>query len=127
MSGAYLTDFVTAGSGGLDTPILMTFTETDPITLAYTGATTGPTNVTLSANRASAASASITAANVIGAIVHDEPRIKVADAAMVEQEKFFTFTFTFTLSAAYDQLVTMSFRTAPPRRATATTSPSPAR
>jgi hypothetical protein len=36
-SGAYLADFVTVGSGGLDTPILMTFTDTDPVTLAYTG------------------------------------------------------------------------------------------
>jgi DsbC/DsbD-like thiol-disulfide interchange protein len=37
VTGAYLSDFVTAGSGGLNTPILMTFTETDPVTLAYTG------------------------------------------------------------------------------------------
>src|SRR5262249_22647775 len=37
VTGAYLSDFVSPGSGGLNTPILMTFTETDPVTLAYTG------------------------------------------------------------------------------------------
>jgi hypothetical protein len=37
VTGAYLRDFVTADSGGLRTPTLMTFTETDPVTLAYTG------------------------------------------------------------------------------------------
>lgn len=37
VTGAYLSDFVSAGSGGLNTPILMTFTQTDPVTLAYTG------------------------------------------------------------------------------------------
>jgi hypothetical protein len=35
VTGGYLSDFVSAGSGGLNTPVLMTFTETDPMTLAY--------------------------------------------------------------------------------------------
>jgi DNA-binding beta-propeller fold protein YncE len=35
VTGAYLEDFVQLGSGGLDGPILMTFTETDPVTLNY--------------------------------------------------------------------------------------------
>lgn len=29
--------FVTAGSGGLDDANFLTFTETDPVTLAYSG------------------------------------------------------------------------------------------
>jgi sugar lactone lactonase YvrE len=55
VTGAYISDFVAEGSGGLDTPILMTFTETDPVTLAYTGGT----------NAASAAS-QFTAAGAAG-------------------------------------------------------------
>jgi DNA-binding beta-propeller fold protein YncE len=37
VTGAYLSDFVTEGSGGLREATLMTFTETDPVTLAYRG------------------------------------------------------------------------------------------
>jgi hypothetical protein len=37
VSGAYLSDFVAMDSGGLDEPTMMTFTQTDPVTLAYTG------------------------------------------------------------------------------------------
>src|SRR5262249_41116437 len=37
-TGAFIDTFVTRGSGGLDAPQLMTFTETDPVTLAFTGA-----------------------------------------------------------------------------------------
>jgi hypothetical protein len=39
VTGAYFSDFVTMDSGGLNTPTLMTFTDTDPVTLAYTRAT----------------------------------------------------------------------------------------
>jgi DNA-binding beta-propeller fold protein YncE len=37
VTGAYLSDFISVDTGGLNTPTLMTFTETDPVTLAYTG------------------------------------------------------------------------------------------
>ena len=37
VTGAYVDDFVAANSGGLDQPNYLTFTETDPVTLAYTG------------------------------------------------------------------------------------------
>jgi hypothetical protein len=37
VTGAYLSDFVSVDSGGLNEPTLMTFTETDPVTLAYQG------------------------------------------------------------------------------------------
>src|SRR5206468_5515400 len=49
----------------------------------------------------------------IGTIVDDEPRISISDVTKAEGKKGQTtlFTFTVTLSAAYDQAVTMSFRT----------------
>jgi hypothetical protein len=54
-------------------------------------------------------------ANIQGAgmIVDDEPRISISDVTKDEGKKGQTtlFTFTVTLSAAYDQTVTMSFRT----------------
>jgi hypothetical protein len=46
--------------------------------------------------------------------VDDEPRISIGDVTKAEGKKGQTtlFTFTVTLSAAYDQAVTVSFRTA---------------
>jgi hypothetical protein len=57
----------------------------------------------------------------VGTITDDEPRIGIGTVTKVEGRKNHTtlFTFTVTLSAAYDQAVTMSFRTAD---GTATTS-----
>ena len=51
----------------------------------------------------------------------DEPRISISDVTKAEGKRGQTtlFTFTVTLSAAYDQPVTMSFRTV---NGTATTS-----
>ncbi|HUE71543.1 MAG TPA: Calx-beta domain-containing protein, partial [Pirellulaceae bacterium] len=45
--------------------------------------------------------------------VDDEPRISISDVTKAEGKKGQTtlFTFTVTLSAAYDQAVTMSYRT----------------
>ena len=49
----------------------------------------------------------------LGTIVDDEPRISIGDVTKKEGNgnKTTLFTFTVTLSAAYDQAVTMSFRT----------------
>ena len=44
--------FVAAGSGGLDDPVLMTFTETNPTTLAYTGTATAPLSAASTARAA---------------------------------------------------------------------------
>ena len=46
-------------------------------------------------------------------IMDDEPRISISDVSKFEGKKNqqTLFTFTVTLSAAYDQAVTMSFRT----------------
>ena len=48
-----------------------------------------------------------------GTIVDDEPRIVISDVTKAEGRKGKTtqFTFTVTLSAAYDQPVTMAYRT----------------
>src|SRR5262249_12309624 len=56
-----------------------------------------------------------------GTIVDDEPYVSITDVFKSEGRKGQTtlFTFTVTLSAAYDQPVTMSFRTV---NGTATTS-----
>ena len=52
-------------------------------------------------------------AQAVGTILDDEPRISISDVTKAEGNKGETtlFTFTVTLSAAYDQAVTMSFRT----------------
>jgi hypothetical protein len=49
----------------------------------------------------------------VGTILDDEPRISISDVTRKEGKKGQTtpFVFTVTLSAAYDQPVTMSFRT----------------
>jgi Calx-beta domain/FG-GAP-like repeat/FG-GAP repeat len=59
----------------------------------------------------------------VATIVDDEPRISISDVSKSEGKKNQStlFTFTVTLSAAYDQPVTMSFRTVD---GTATTSDS---
>jgi len=49
----------------------------------------------------------------VGTILDDEPRIRISDVTRYEgrRNKTTLFTFTVTLSAAYDQAVTMSYRT----------------
>ena len=49
----------------------------------------------------------------VGTIFDDEPRISISDVTKAEGKKgqITLFTFTVTLSAAYDQAVTMSYRT----------------
>jgi sugar lactone lactonase YvrE len=82
LTGAFIDTFVSPRSGGLDDPSLMTFTRTDPVTLAYTG--------------------DLNARISIGDMT-------IAEGA---NQQTTLFTFTVTLSAAYDQPVTMSFATA---------------
>ena len=57
----------------------------------------------------------------VGTLLDDQPRISISDVARSEGRKGKTtlFIFTVTLSAAYDQPVTMSYRTV---NGTATTS-----
>jgi probable HAF family extracellular repeat protein len=64
-------------------------------------------------NLSSPTNATIADSQGAGTIVDDEPRISISDVTRKEGKKYQTtlFTFTVTLSAAYDQPVTMSYRT----------------
>src|SRR5262249_46767930 len=64
-------------------------------------------------NLSNATHAVIGAGQGQGKILDDEPRISISDVSIAEGKKGQTtlFTFTVTLSAAYDQSVTISFRT----------------
>ncbi len=57
ITGSFIDTLVPNGRGGLDDPNLLSFTATDPVTLAYTGTTTTATAAALSAASASSATA----------------------------------------------------------------------
>jgi probable HAF family extracellular repeat protein len=80
-------------------------------------------NETFFVNLTSPTNAIIAGGQGLGTIVDDEPLISISDVTKKEGKRRQTtlFTFTVTLSAAYDQAVTMSFRTVD---GTATTSDS---
>ena len=65
-------------------------------------------------NLSGATNATILSSQAAGTILDDEPRISISDVTKSEGKKGQTtlFVFTVTLSAAYDQAVTLSFRTA---------------
>ena len=70
---------------------------------------------TFAVNLSGATNALVADGQGIGAILDDEPRIRISSyVAMAEGRKNRTtlFTFTVTLSIAYDQPVTVSYRTA---------------
>jgi hypothetical protein len=71
-------------------------------------------NETFFVNLSSPTNATIADGQGVGTIVDDEPRVSISDVSKKEGNKNQTtlFTFTVTLSAAYDQAVTLSFRTA---------------
>ena len=70
-------------------------------------------NETFSVNLSNPVNAGIADGQGVGTILDDEPRLSISDVAKAEGNRGQTtlFTFTVTLSAAYDQAVTMSFRT----------------
>jgi hypothetical protein len=70
-------------------------------------------NETFIVNLSSPAGATIADGQGVGTVVDDEPRVSISDVTKKEGKKGQTtlFTFTVTISAAYDQPVTMSFRT----------------
>jgi hypothetical protein len=84
------------------------------ISVPVNGDRTAEPNETFLVNLASPTNATIADGQGSGAIIDDEPRITIGDVTRAEGKKNQTtqFTFTVTLSAAYDQPVTMSFRTA---------------
>jgi hypothetical protein len=64
-------------------------------------------------NLSSPTNATIADGQGVGTIADDEPRISISDVTRYEGKKNQTtlFSFTVTLSAAYDQPVTLSYRT----------------
>jgi hypothetical protein len=91
------------------------------VTVLVNGDRLGEPNETFVVNLSSPTNATVSDGQGVGTIVDDEPRISISDVTKSEGRRGRTtlFTFTVTLSAAYDQPVTMSFRTA---NGTATTS-----
>ena len=83
------------------------------ITVLVNGDRLAEPNETFVVNLSSPTNATIADGQGVGTIVDDEPRISISDVTKKEGKKNQTtlFTFTVTLSAAYDQAVTMSFRT----------------
>ena len=100
-----------AASGTLIIPAGQT---TGTITVLVNGDRVGEANETFFVNLSGATNATIADGQGLGTILDDEPRIRISDFAKAEGTRGQTtlFTFTVTLSAAYDQPVTVSYRTA---------------
>jgi hypothetical protein len=100
----------TGATGTLTIPAGQT---TGTITIQVTGDRLAEPNETFFVNLSGATNATISDGQGVGTIVDDEPRIRIDDVTKAEGKKGQTtlFTFTVTLSAAYDQAVTMSFKT----------------
>src|SRR3954447_6667012 len=107
-----------AASGTLTIPAGQT---TGTITVLVNGDRLPEPNEAFFVNLSSPTNATIADGQGVGTIGDDEPRISISDVTKSEgrRGKATLFTFTVTLSIAYDQPVTMSFRTV---NGTATTS-----
>jgi hypothetical protein len=86
---------------------------TKTITVLVNGDRLGEPNETFVVNLTSPTNATIDDSQGVGTILDDEPRISIGDVTKAEGKKGQTtlFTFTITLSAAYEQPVTVSYRT----------------
>jgi probable HAF family extracellular repeat protein len=106
----------TAGSDYLATSGSLTFApgETSKtINVQVIGDRLPEPNETFGVNLSSPTNAIIADGQGTGTILDDEPRISISDVTKYEGKKGQStqFTFTVALSAAYDQAVTMSFKT----------------
>jgi probable HAF family extracellular repeat protein len=83
------------------------------LTVAVKGDRLAEPNEIFFVNLSSPTNATIADGQGAGTIVDDEPRISISDVSKKEGKNHQTtqFTFTVTLSAAFDQPVTMSFKT----------------
>jgi probable HAF family extracellular repeat protein len=83
------------------------------ITVLVNGDRLPEPNETFFVNLSTPTNAIIADGQGVGTIVDDEPRISISDVSKKEGKRGQTtqFIFTVTLSAAYDQPVTMSFKT----------------
>ena len=86
---------------------------TKTISVLVSGDRLGEANETFVVTLTGATDATLADGQGVGTLVDDEPRVSIGDVTKAEGKKGQTtlFTFTVTLSAAYDQAVTMSFRT----------------
>jgi len=83
------------------------------VTVLVIGDRLAEPNETFVVNLSGPTNATIADGQGVGTITDDEPRISISDVTKAEGKKGKTtlFSFTVTLSAAYDQPVTMSYRT----------------
>src|SRR5262249_12354445 len=114
----YATADVTAAAGSdytakSGTVIIPAGQTSATFSIAVRGDRLGEPNEMFAVNLSAPTNATIGDGQGIGTILDDEPRISISDFSMKEGKKNKTtlFTFTVTLSAAYDQPVTMSYRT----------------
>jgi hypothetical protein len=85
---------------------------TKTVTVLVTGDRLPESTETFVVNLSNPTNALIADGQGVGTIVDDEPRITINDVQRYEGKTGTTaFTFTVTLSAAYDQAVTVSYRT----------------
>jgi hypothetical protein len=100
----------TAASGSVTIPAGQ---ASKTFTIAVKGDRLPEPTETFGVNLNGAINATIGDGQAIGTIVDNEPRISVSDVTKAEGRKGKTtsFTFTVTLSAAYDEPVTLSYRT----------------
>jgi urease beta subunit len=86
---------------------------TKTVLVPVNGDRLGEPDETFVVNLSSPTNAIIADGQGVGRILDDEPRISVTDVTKAEggRNKTTLFTFTVTLSAAYDQSVTVSYRT----------------
>ena len=122
---AYATGNGTATAGSdyqavAGTLIIPAGQTTGTITVLVNGDRLGEPNEAFFVHLSSPTNAFIVEGPGVGTILDNEPRIRINDVSKLEGKNGKTsFVFTVTLSAAYDQAVTMSFRTV---NGTATTS-----
>ena len=116
---SYSTANGSAAAGSDFQPISGTLTfapgETSKIiSILVNGDRLGEPNEAFVVNLSSPTNADIADGQGVGTILDDEPRISITDVSLTEGGNGQTtlFTFTVTLSVAYDQPVTISFRTA---------------
>jgi hypothetical protein len=109
-----------ATSGTLTIPAGQT---SGTITVLVNGDRLPEANESFFVNLSGPTNATVADSATVGVIQDDEPQISISDVSKKEGKKgqTITFTFTVTLSAAYDQAVTLSYRT---MDGTATTSDS---
>jgi hypothetical protein len=110
----------TAGSDYQATSGTLTFAPgqtSKTITVLVNGDRLPEPNETFVVKLSSPTNATIAEGQGVGTILDDEPRISISDVTKYEgtangnAKKTTQFTFTVTLSAAYDQPVTMAYRT----------------